>query len=347
MLVRGKEITQFTAMEYTSRKGKGTVINTPDNIDGLKDLHVSQSEEELRLWYTTDADVVHYYSRTTEDPTAGEVIPLLSEGQGGRASSMLNARLVVNKDDTELVSSLVSVDETGYLTLLQQDASTQIWQQYSFWHASEKNIIELRGYLLRMHAIAEENDDKATVIPGCYLRVSSSGVVRCIINCRDATVSPAPQWLQTDTMGVLNIMLQNVDATCNEFCADAYRAYQKGSPEIPLRNTKILNPASKLVKKLDGVKTASDLRALRAPDGSKMVDDGVSDDDAANGAECISVLVYQVHDFYEEEKQQQLKEHHERLWSSFRAGKPLSGIFIHWKHIGHKIKGIWHHIHNK
>jgi hypothetical protein len=116
MLVGGKEITKFTAMQYTSSTKRGTVINTPDHIGGLKDLNVSQCGEELRLWYTTDADAVHYYTTTTKDPTKGTVIPLLAEKEGGRVSSMLQSRSAIDKNDKELVSSLISMDETGNLT---------------------------------------------------------------------------------------------------------------------------------------------------------------------------------------------------------------------------------------
>lgn len=348
MLVGGKEVTKYTALQYTSSKKRGTIINTPDHIGGLKDLNVSQYGEELRLWYTTDADAVHYYTTTTRNPAKGTVIPLLAEKEGGRVSSMLKARSEIDKNDKELVSSLISVDETGNLTLLQQDSATQIWQQCPFWYASQKDIMELRGYLLRMHAIAEDNDDKTTAIPGCYLRVSSSGVARCIINGRDATVSPTPQWFQTDTKGVLNIMLQNDDATCNEFCADAWRTHEAGSPETPLREIRILNPARKNVKKLEGVKTAADLRALQAPDGTYMVDGNISVEDANNGATCISTLVDQVHKFYEDERQKMAQEHHERLWSSFRAGEPLpTGIFFTWKDLGDAVSGAWHWVQRK
>lgn len=102
------------------------------------------------------------------------------------------------------------------------------------------------------------------------------------------------------------------------------------------------------MKKLEGVKTAADLRALQAPYGTKMVDANISDEDAKNGATCISTLVDQVHKFYEDERQTMAQEHHERLWSSFRAGEPLpTGIFITWKNIGHALSGAWHWVQRK
>ncbi|RFU77335.1 hypothetical protein TARUN_4887 [Trichoderma arundinaceum] len=307
LLVGGQNVTAFKASEYCSRTGKGTVIETGDQITGLKDLHVSLSGQTLRFWYTTDADAVHYYTTNSTALSTGTVVPLLPEGRGGQISSMLSLKSSDGTDQT-LVSSLVSVDENGNLVLLQQDSVSQLWQTYPFWYASNLNIIELQGYMLRMHATAT-TDDESSLIPGCWLHVSSSGVVRCIINGRHATLGPTAQWYQTDAKGVLNILLQSDDASCFTFTADAYRAAKPGSPETPLQ-TPVLDPSVKLIQKLDGVSTPGDVRALRKKDGSPLVSPNASDDDVKAAADSIKVLVDQAH---------QRQDGSQQLFQSFKA----------------------------
>lgn len=83
MLVGGKAITAFTYKEYRSPTGgQGNEIDNLSKIADLKDLHLSQTGEDLRLWYTTSADAVYYYTTTTTSLSEGLVLPLLAEGPG-------------------------------------------------------------------------------------------------------------------------------------------------------------------------------------------------------------------------------------------------------------------------
>lgn len=309
LLVGGEKITAFQPREYLSPSGKGTVIDTLDKVTGLKDLHLSQAGENLRLWYTTDKDAVHYYTTTTSDLAKGTYLPLLAEGHGGRTSSLLSLRPRDGHSDA-LISSLISVDEYGNLSLLQQDTASQLWQQYPFWHASNQNVMEVKGFMLRMHTavVNDTNDppskaDGANLVPGCWLRVSSSGLVRCIINGRHATLSPTAQWHQTDVKGVLNILLETEDATCHQFAADRFRpAKAKASEGERLLTDPILDPSGKVIQKLYGINTAEDIRGLKKPDGTPLLPK-VSDEDAKAAAEAIQVLVKQARQIHKDDKQ--------------------------------------------
>ncbi|KAK0757264.1 hypothetical protein N5P37_009982 [Trichoderma harzianum] len=290
LLIGGQIITAFKSSEYCSAKGKGTVINTGDQVSGLKDLHVTLSGQTLRFWYTTNTDAVHYYTAQSTALSNGTVIPLLSEGKGGQISGLLSLKSADGSDQT-LVSSLLSVDEYGNLVLLQQDSVSQLWQTYPFWYASDLNVIETKGFMLRMHATATTSDE-ASLIPGCWLRVSASGVVRCTVNGRYASLGPTGQWYQTDAKGVLNIQLQSDDASCFVFSADSYRAAKPGSPETPLQNP-LLDPSVKVIMKLDNVQTPEDVRALKKQDGTPLIPSNASDDDVKSAAASIQALVDQ------------------------------------------------------
>ncbi|KAL7934280.1 hypothetical protein V8C35DRAFT_327196 [Trichoderma chlorosporum] len=340
LLVGGQTITAFKSSEYCSPTGKGTVINTSDQVSGLKGLHVTLSGQTLRFWYTTNADAVHYYTAQSTALSNGTVIPLLAEGKGGQISGLLSLKSADGTDQT-LVSSLLSVDEYGNLVLLQQDSVSQLWQTYPFWSASDLNVMEVKGFMLRMHATATTSDE-ASLIPGCWLRVSTSGVVRCTVNGRYASLGPTGQWYQTNAKGVLNIQLQSDDASCFVFSADAYRAAKPGSPETPLQ-TPVLDPSVKMIMKLDDVQTPEDVRALKKKDGTYLVPSNASDDDVKSAVTSIKGLVDQTRQ--NQGKNQQLLQSFKAFSLSAASGREMDH-FVKFS-IGGTLKDLWYFVEDK
>ncbi|RHZ62475.1 uncharacterized protein CDV56_108640 [Aspergillus thermomutatus] len=313
LLVGGRLITYFTPKDYTTPKGAGTVIDALENVPGLKDIHSSQAGESLRLWYTTVDDALYYYTTTTADLSTGIDVPLLPEGQGGRVSGLLCAQSREGQDDL-LVSSLLSVDQNSNIYLLQQDSASKTWQQYPFWFSSEKNVKEVESYMLRFRVLqnadpdASRNDDEGEMIAGSWLYVRCSGVVRCYVNGKAATISPTPQWYQTDAKGVLNILLQTEDATCHLFAAERYRPV-----EIPGRKCRrtseqlledpLLDPSEKVVGRLKNIKTEDDLRALRRQDGTALIDTAVPAVDVRLAADAFQKLSERADEIHLDQKQ--------------------------------------------
>ncbi|GIJ91120.1 hypothetical protein Asppvi_010085 [Aspergillus pseudoviridinutans] len=309
VLVGGEAITALTYKEYRSPQGgPGTVIDELKKITDLKDLHLSQTGENLRLWYTTAADAVYYYTTTTTALSEGVVIPLLAKGLGGRISSLLSSRQA-DGDSRLLFSSLLSVDEHGNLSLLHQDPISLAWQQYPFWHASVETVTPVTRFMVRLHAtVVNDNDgDSAELLPGCWMRVSCSGVVRCIINGRHTTLSPTAEWHQTDAKGVLNILLQTDDATIHKFAVDAYRPAQ--APSKPMataaeRNLTdpVLDPSQKVLPKIEGVKTPDDVQNLKKPDGSPLFAKQFDPEGAKGAVTAFKQLVASAKDLKNKDK---------------------------------------------
>ncbi|KAF7615700.1 hypothetical protein F9C07_2285063 [Aspergillus flavus] len=313
LIVAGDKIAYFLPRAYLSPKGIGTVIDNLEHVPGMKDIHCSQSQEDLRLWYTTVDDALYYYTTTTSDLSEGVNIPLLTEGQGGRASGLLCAQ--ARDDDSDLlVSSLLSVDQDANIYLLQQDSASKAWQRYPFWFSSEKNVKEVEGYMLRFQVVQNNdpedpnNDDEGEMIVGSWLYVTCSGLVRCFINGKPATMSPAGDWYQTDVKGVLNVLLQTEDATCHQFAVQRYRPV-----EIPggkrQRNSErliedpVLDPSEKVVGRLKNIQTEDDLRALRRQDGTPLIGPGVPDGDVIRAAQAFQQLSERADEIHLDQKQ--------------------------------------------
>lgn len=355
LLVGGKEITCFAAKDYCSSTGKGTPITDAlGKISDLKDLNSSQTGENLRLWYTTQNDAVHYYTTVTSALSDGVLIPLLPEKEGGRVSGLLSLKSRQEASDM-LVSSLLSVDENGNLFLLQQDSVSYAWNKYPFWYAAEKNVMEVKGYMLRMHTtiVKDPNNptadaDTVDLIPGCWLYVSSSGVVRCIINGKNATVSPTPEWYQTDAKGVLNILLQTEDATCHQFSVDRFQPVQATSMMRQKSSSggeralgdPLLDPSEKVVDKLKDIKTEEQLRGLRKSDGTPVVGPDVPADDVKAAVEAFQQLSERALELHSDQKQRQAT-----YMAAISSGQSLGGDIVPFgflSDIGDAFEGAWH-----
>lgn len=239
------------------------------------------------------------------------------------------------------------MDEYGNLYLLQQDTTSLAWQLYPFWHASTENVTEVKGLMVRLHTtvLNDGDGDTADLLPGCWLRVSSSGLVRCIINGRHTTLSPTLQWYQTDAKGVLNILLQTDDATIHQFAADAYRPVKApstgGTGERSLSDP-ILDPTHKLIPKLEGIRTADDVRGLKKPDGTPLLPQDISDEDAKGAAEAFKQLVASAKNLQAKDKVR-LQAYHAAITSPEGRAVAAEGVVPlgFWGGIGDIFEGTW------
>lgn len=304
----GEKITAYQPSEYVSPKQHGTIIATKDSSLGLKDIHVSTLGDELRVWYTTTANGAHYYTTNISALSKGRLIPLLSDGQGGQISGLLSLR---PRDPQGLpVSSLVSVRNHTDLLLLQQDPKSGVWEQFPFFHfKADTKVIEVYGYTLRLQAKALSDSGNSgsvpdeTLIPGCWLRVSSSGVIRCIINGRTASLNTTGQWFQTDAQGVLNIVFATEDASCHKLRTEAFRPAKTSETSDKVRSLDVptLDPTRKIVRRLDGINSEQDLRAAKTQSGELLITKA-SDSDIRKAATAIQLLREQIKVFDNEDE---------------------------------------------
>lgn len=352
LLVGGEKITAYQPSEYVSPKQHGTIITTNDPSLGLKDIHVSTLGDELRVWYTTKANGAHYYTTKISALSKGRLVPLLADGQGGQISGLLSLR---PRDRQDLpVSSLVSVRNHTDLLLLQQDPKSGVWEQFPFFHfKADTKVIEVYGYTLRLQAKAlsdSGNSDSVpdeTLVPTCWLRVSSSGVIRCIINGRTASLNTTGQWFQTDAQGVLNIVFATEDASCYKLRTEAFRPAKTSetSSSVHLLDVPTLDPTRKIVRRLDGINTEQDLRAAKTQSGELLITKA-SDDDVKKAATAIQLLREQIK-YFDNEDEKSFKAYKNNVLTREQDTETIAHFlswddFTHWA--GEKLKWLYDNV---
>ncbi|KAK6526111.1 hypothetical protein TWF281_011148 [Arthrobotrys megalospora] len=289
LITGGDAITALASAQYTSHLRAGHVIASKEASMKIQDMHIVQDSNDLRIFYTTTDQNLLYYNTTASDLSKGKTTPLLAGGNSSRISGILAG------GKNSKVNSLLSVDNSGNLTLLQQSTDTLLWQKYPFYHASATNNIEVKGYTVRIQAALEVGAQADTaLIPYSWLRVHTSGLVKCLVNGRETELSRLGTWLRTDLNGVLTIIFTTKDASCQKLYVDCFRAGntpESDTKDIFAVNSAPIDPAAKPMAKLSKYQSGDDLLAAKTQTGAPLIDSAVSKDQIDQAASALGQLV--------------------------------------------------------
>ncbi|KAF3316632.1 hypothetical protein TWF173_001914 [Orbilia oligospora] len=227
LITGGSTITALRSSEYMLPAKAGQVITSKsEGAIGVKDLHIVQDSEHVRIFYTTADESLLYYDTTVTDLSNGSTGTLLTEGNSTRFSSISAAAEDSNGSKTRL-NTLLSVDEDGNLTLLQQSSHDSRWNRYPFYHASDSGTLKTKGYVVRIQVTpgseGSESDEDPSIIPYCSLLVSSSGYIKGLVNVQEVELSQAGIWLRTDATGVLTIVFTTTDVSGQNIEVESFR----------------------------------------------------------------------------------------------------------------------------
>ena len=283
-LVGGDVITQYTYDDYKKSTGTGTtIVSDSDSQLGIKDIHNAQDGDNITVWYTTSSDAAYYYSATTSSMSSGLLVQLLPDGAGGQISGRLSSK---NNDDT-LVNTLISVDESGDLTILQQASDTKMWASHPFYIPSTTDNLEIPGFTVRIKAHTDVISP-AEEISGCQLHLTSSGFMRVQSNGSTAALDQNGAWYQADHTGTVTIIITTTDMSCHTLQVDKFQA--TGQDELAL-DIPPLVPSSKINAKLAAITSGQDLLNAKTQSGQDLIESGtVSSDDADTAATMIDEL---------------------------------------------------------
>ncbi|KDQ56881.1 hypothetical protein JAAARDRAFT_179577 [Jaapia argillacea MUCL 33604] len=284
-LVGGDVITQYTYDDYKKWTGTGTtIVQDPDsNPLGVKDLHNALSGSFITIWYTTGSDAAYYYSAPTDSMDRGLLVQLLPDGAGGQISGLLASK----NDDHVLVNTLVSVDGSGDLMILQQASDTGMWESHPFYIPSTTDNLYIPSFTIRIKAHTDTTDT-AERVSESKLHLSSSGFVRVQSNGVTTTVSQKGAWYAADHTGTVTVIIATTDISCHTLQVDKFQA--DGGDEIPLKEP-LLVPSGKINEKLAAITSGQDLLDAKTQTGENLIEPGsVSLGDANHAASIIGEL---------------------------------------------------------
>jgi len=286
-LVGGDKITKYTYDEYKKANATGTALSTGPP-SGLKDINTDRDGDQITIWFTTTLDAAYYYAASTNSVDDGALVQLLQDGAGGRLSSLLYSDDADNDSESTLVKTLLSVDESGNLTMLQQASDTNMWEAHPLYVSDEGNNVEVNCFTVRIKVASDTPNDENQHTSGCSLHINASGYVRVLRNGKAAVLSQTGDWFEADLSGTVTVIMPTADISCHTLTIDQFRA--PNGHVTPLKVT-VINPSSKAVANLASIKTGQDLLNAKTQSGKNLITPGtVSQADADKAADMIQQL---------------------------------------------------------
>ena len=288
ILVGSTQITAYTTSQYVHRpssKVKPGIVIQGDLLQvGLKDIHVAQLDAELSVWFTNNNDAAGYYHVDTSSSLSdGRLVSLLSEGDGGRLSGMMTTANL--GDATVSVNTIISVDESGHLTSLQQSTLAGSWDAYPLMMSTKVANFKVQSYTTRLRVMTDGNNPAGNAT----FTLTSSGRVSAIINGKENYVDPNGITMKTDASGETTFIVATADVSSHTFQISNVTGADGKDLAIDLQT---VDPSGKSMTRLKGITDGPSLKDATTQKGNKLIDPSGLDEDTINQAGTIIKQLY-------------------------------------------------------
>ena len=283
LLVGGTQITSYTNSEYVRKDRTGTPVSGDLLRAGLNDIHVAQTGTDLTVWFTNTKDAAGYYQvNSSASFNDGRMVNLLSEGKGGRLSGMITA---VDVDGgSAFVNIIISVDETGNLTSLQQSAAAGSWDAYPLLMSTKVSNFEIPSYTTRLRVMsgASKPAGSATFV------LKSSGRVSAIINGSETYLTEGGLTLRTDESGEATFIVATADVSSHTF--EISNVMDLTGKDLAIGTVNV-DPSQRAFDRLKGITDGPSLERATTPQGKPLIDTSeLHKDDIENAGKIIGQL---------------------------------------------------------
>lgn len=238
----------------------------------------------LTLWYTASSNAVHYYSASLANLNDGLLVPLLPDGAGGQISGLLSA---TSTHGDGLVHTLLSVNQKGYMTMLQQVTDSGMWESVPFYTPSATNNIEIPSFTIRIQATSDGSSKDENTSQG-QLHLVSSSTIQALANGFSHTLSPDGVWIPCDTQGILTLIVATADLACASIEINQFKSSTRLIEQLP---SFVIDPTEKIFTKLWSISSGKDLINAKTQAGEPLIPEGsVTQADADQAAAMLSKL---------------------------------------------------------
>ncbi|CAI7651152.1 unnamed protein product [Penicillium glandicola] len=260
-------------LEYSDLKLQSTCITEDENLVKCRSLQSTHHENgEINIWFRSSSNKVgyiHVKGNTFRDIVRDKAIippPTLLLPAG---DSVYAEPLALGKCKGHNWQSIIIADNNGSLTHLQQASDTGHWHQKPFYIHHHEGLHEVDSYTITIRPLQE---DLSPLISG-WVQIRSSSAVTGYLNGRNATLSPNPQWYETDFEGILNFIIPTTSMACPTLTVTELKSY--ADTQIHVKPT-VIDPSKKVANQLDQtfdrIGSWEGLKDLKTQSGKHMLD---------------------------------------------------------------------------
>ncbi|KAK0634072.1 hypothetical protein B0T14DRAFT_508339 [Immersiella caudata] len=237
------------------RNRPGRLLSSDEAFEEVTRLYTAQNPDGKISVFASNADLGLSYF-TTSSPTFGDpldIVPLVPEGKGGIFSPF-----VASRSDTQQL--VVCTPDATELTLLQQDMKSGAWSAKALFIPVLDDNIEFDAY---MTCVAVKDDTGRPVAGREFVLESEAGWVDIFVNGRSVLAGPDGTKVETDSRGVITLIVPTADIQANEFCLS--------EPEL-IPDGYVVDPMAKTNEKLAALGSGDALRGARTSEGKPLLD---------------------------------------------------------------------------
>ncbi|OQD67633.1 hypothetical protein PENPOL_c003G02676 [Penicillium polonicum] len=202
-------LTWFSGLE---KRPHWDTFSSNDNLKSCLNLQCTRHENgEISIWFRNRFNEVGYFR------VKGNTYFEIQKNRHAPPTLLLPASdsvcvepLALGEHTSHHWQSLIIADHNGSLTHLQQASDTGHWHQKPFYIYHHEGLHEVDSYTITIRPLQE---NQSPLING-QVQIRSSSAVTGYLNGRNTTLSPTPQWYETDFEGTLNFIIPTTSMAC-------------------------------------------------------------------------------------------------------------------------------------
>lgn len=250
----------------------GLQISKDSNLKSCRSLQSTHHENDrIRIWFRNSFNEVGYLNvqcNTLKDIKPSDTKPTMLLPA---SDSVCVEPVALGKYMDPYWHSVIVADSNGSLSHLQQASDTGHWHSKPLYTHHDDGLHEVDSYTITVRPLQK---DQSPLIEG-LVQIRSSSAMTGYLNGKNVTLSPSPQWYETDFEGTLHFIIPTTSMACPTLMVTNLLLKGSNKKEIPVEPT-IIDPAKgvtdKQYKTFDKIGSWEGLKNLKTQDGNLLFD---------------------------------------------------------------------------
>ncbi|EJU00471.1 hypothetical protein DACRYDRAFT_109190 [Dacryopinax primogenitus] len=241
-------------------------------------LYLSQYGTDFSAWFLSGTTLAYQQGIAgSAGILDGTPVPLLNKFSGPTA----NFAAII--DPTTASQSLVVMDTTSMLTIMEQPSDTYVWKTTPFLVKQLDKVIDFSAYTSRVLIVDSQGWPQGNKP---FNISTTAGWLTVIINGGSSLLGTDAIQVTTDSNGAITIIFPTSDLDAYEL-----RVQDASGSSILGGQTFIFDPSDKVQTKLKAITTGDDLRNAKTADGTPILQGSTaSPDDIDNAGKWIGEM---------------------------------------------------------
>ena len=256
-----------SSQEISSGAGGRTVGGNA--VKGIEKLTTVQDGTCVTCWFKNSQEELGYFRADVNALDNGYASMLLPAGQATNFSACLSQPNSLNGEVAW--QTLISKDQDGNLTLLEQGSDVGLWRTKPFFVECEAENIQ--NILVESYTITiKVRDDKGIPIPKCEVFLSASATVSAFHNGQNSMLLGSGSWFTADETGSLDFIVPTKSLAAQILKISKLKP--SGGAEMQLPKAVVVDPAKNamvtLQSHIEKMKSGQDLASAKTQSGEPL-----------------------------------------------------------------------------